>query len=102
MAGPALALVALGLMARGQARACRFDLNDAGRFGRCPACKATVEVPRWAYLPGVQRVDVVGADVPFWSMCWLVMKWSLAAIPTAVLLAVLYGIGLAMFNSVQR
>ena len=81
---------------------CRFDPKDAGMMGRCPSCQMMVSVPRWPYLPGVQRVDVIDADIPFWSMCWLVLKWSLATIPTAILYAILYALWRVFADAARR
>jgi hypothetical protein len=44
--------------------------------------------------PTVQRVIVIDVSVPFGSMCWLVFKWTMATIPTAILLG---GIGFVIW-----
>jgi hypothetical protein len=48
--------------------------------------------------PDVQRVVVVGANIPFGSMCWLVFRWTMATIPTVVVLG---GIGFLLWLLVR-
>jgi hypothetical protein len=44
-----------------------------------------------------KEVVVTGVDIPFFSMVWIILKWSLASIPAMILLwlvgAVLVAIG---------
>lgn len=40
--------------------------------------------------PAIMKVHVVNVEIPFDSMCWLVFKWTFAALPTAVLLGLLW------------
>ena len=35
------------------------------------------------------RVEVVNFDIPFGQMIWLTIKWTIAAIPALIVLAVL-------------
>lgn len=32
------------------------------------------------------RVVVKGIDIPFWDMVWFMVKWSVAAIPAAIII----------------
>lgn len=96
---PSLASMPSGLEVRCHCgKKSRFRIEDAGQHGQCPQCNAVLELPKWVYLPGVQRVNLVDAELPFGSMCWLVFKWTLATIPTVVALAILYGIMSAIAN----
>ena len=36
-----------------------------------------------------KEVVVTGVDIPFFSMVWLILKWSLASIPAMILLGLL-------------
>lgn len=37
--------------------------------------------------PSIRRVVLIRVEIPFWSMAWIILKWTLASIPTAILLA---------------
>ena len=39
-----------------------------------------------------QSVSVTDIDMPFWSMVGFMIKWSIAAIPAAILLSVIFGL----------
>ena len=36
--------------------------------------------------PAPKEVVVTGVNIPFFAMVWLIFKWSLAAIPAAIML----------------
>jgi hypothetical protein len=42
-------------------------------------------------------VVVKDIDMPFWSMCRFMVKWSIAAIPAAIILVFVFGFTLAIF-----
>ena len=39
--------------------------------------------------PPVQYVKVVNVDIKFWTMVWLMVKYSIAAIPAAIILGLI-------------
>lgn len=40
-------------------------------------------------MVATKEVVLTGVDIPFFSMVWLIFKWSLAAIPAMILLGFL-------------
>ena len=45
-------------------------------------------------------VVIKGIDMPFGSIVGLMVKWSLASIPAAIILFIIYGVLFAVFGSV--
>jgi hypothetical protein len=65
----------------------------AGRTGHCPYCGGLVDIPLRSIEP-VERpspVAVVNFDMPFLSMVSLMVKWAIASIPAAIILATIVG-----------
>jgi len=40
-----------------------------------------------------KEVVVTGVDIPFFSMVWIILKWTLASIPMWMLGALLFALG---------
>jgi hypothetical protein len=67
---------------------CQSDVGEPGSF-----------VP---YSDFVQRVHLIDASMPFGSMCWLVFKWSCAAIPTAMIFGVVIALVMVVFRQIAK
>jgi hypothetical protein len=50
--------------------------------------------------PAASRVHIADIDMPFTSMVWFMIKWSVAAVPAFIILAILWTIGGALFTGV--
>jgi uncharacterized membrane-anchored protein YitT (DUF2179 family) len=52
-----------------------------------------------------KKVVVTDIKMPFWSMVWFMVKWSIAAIPALIILAIIYlllaGFGVALMTRMQ-
>jgi hypothetical protein len=58
----------------------------------CPTCGAGGTPPPeyWGGRTERQGVVVTGLDIPFWNLVWLLVKVSIASIPAAFILIVMY------------
>ncbi len=78
-------------------------------LGECVDCGGLVS-PRAVICPhcgrpfgdGVQAVSVVDVGMPFDSMVMFLIKWALAALPAALIIAVLYGVLVLMLGFAFR
>jgi hypothetical protein len=50
--------------------------------------------------PAVQYVTVVDVDIKFWTMVWLMIKWSIAVIPAAIILFGLAALVIAVLTAI--
>lgn len=51
-----------------------------------------VPVPAPVAAPAPQRVVIAGAEIPFWDLVWLMVKWAFAAIPAVIIIAAVVGL----------
>ena len=45
-----------------------------------------------------REVVVTDVKMPFWSMVVIMIKWSFAAIPAVIILSLIWGITIGIFN----
>jgi hypothetical protein len=50
--------------------------------------------------PAVSRVHIADIDMPFWSMVGFMIKWSVAAVPAIIIVAIIWTVGGALFTGV--
>ena len=49
---------------------------------------------------GSNSVTVRDIDIPFWRIVIILIKWSIAAIPAAIIAAIIYGLLVALFGGI--
>lgn len=49
---------------------------------------------------GAEAVTIRNIDVPFWRIVMILIKWSIAAIPAAIVVAILYTLVFALLGGI--
>jgi hypothetical protein len=49
---------------------------------------------------GSNSVTVRDIDIPFWRIVTILIKWSIAAIPAAIIAAIIYGLLVALLGGI--
>jgi hypothetical protein len=48
--------------------------------------------------PKPREVIIIDIDLPFWSMVWFMVKWSIATIPAVIIVVILAGFFWGIFG----
>lgn len=68
----------------------------------CPACGHPQYTPSSQAQTKAQKVSVTDVDMPFGSMVLFIIKWTLAAIPAAIIILIIGTFLLSFFAGVLK
>lgn len=47
-----------------------------------------------------QNVVLIDIQMPFWSMVWFMVRWSLASIPAIIILVIIFAVVIAFLTTI--